>query len=110
MLIGVIGVSALALEYGHGLLQRTRTSGSPISPPMAGAGLQIDQFNTSASSATSNIVALNGLSQGTASVVSSPTSNGNQAMQVTVTSNVPLLLARGLPESDIAGLRPPTPK
>ena len=98
VLIGVIGVSALALEYGHGLLQRTENQRVADLAAYGGALVyNSTSSSTSAASAASNIVALNGLSgDGTATVVSSPTGDGNQAMQVTVTSDVPLLLARVL--------------
>jgi hypothetical protein len=98
VLIGVIGVSALALEYGHGLLQRVENQ--RVADLAAYGGALVYGSTSSTSSATravNNIVALNGLSgAGTASVVSSPTGDGNQAVKATVTSNIPLLLARVL--------------
>jgi hypothetical protein len=98
VMVGVVGVSALALEYGHGLLQKTENQ--RVADLAAYGGALVYNATSSSSSATSavnNIVALNGLSgDGTTSIANSPTGDGNQAVQVTVTSNVPLLLARVL--------------
>jgi hypothetical protein len=98
VLIGVIGVSALSLEYGHGLLQRTEDQ--RVADLAAYGGALVYGSTSSTSSATgaaSNIAALNGISSGvTPSVVSSPTGDGNNALKVVVTTNVPLLLARVL--------------
>jgi Putative Flp pilus-assembly TadE/G-like len=98
VLVGVIGVSALALEYGHGLLQKTENQRVADLAAYAGALVYNSTSSTaSAESAANNVAALNGLSgDATPTVVTSPTGDGNQAMQVTVTSNVPLLLARVL--------------
>jgi hypothetical protein len=53
--------------------------------------------SANATSAASNIAALNGLSSGvTPSVVGSPSGDGNKAVEVTVTTSVPLMLARVL--------------
>lgn len=96
VMVGAIGVSALAIEYGHGLLQRTETQ-RVADLAAYGGGLVYNSTSstTSATSAVNNIAALNGLSgDATTSVANSPTGDGNQALQVTVTSNVPLLLAR----------------
>jgi Putative Flp pilus-assembly TadE/G-like len=101
VLVGMVGVSALALEYGHGLLQRTENQRVADLAAYAGALVYNSTSSSSdAASAANNIAALNGLSgDATPSVVSSPTGDGNNAMQVTVTSNVPLLLARVLTTS-----------
>jgi uncharacterized membrane protein len=97
-LVGAIGISASALESGHGLLQRVENQ--RVADLAACGGALVYNSTSSTSSATSavdNIVALNGLSgDGTASVVSSPTGDGNQAVELTVTSNAPPLLTRVL--------------
>jgi hypothetical protein len=56
---------------------------------------------SSATSAASNVASLNGIagSGASPSVVTSPTADGNQAVQVSVTTNAPLLLARLLTTS-----------
>jgi hypothetical protein len=101
VLVGTIGVSALALEYGHGLLQKTENQRAADLAAYGGALVYGSTSSSSdATSAANNIAALNGLSgDATPSVVSSPTGDGNNAVKVTVTSNVPLLLARVLTTS-----------
>ena len=101
VLVGAIGVSALALEYGHGLLQKTENQRAADLAAYGGALVYGSTGSTAdATSAANNIVALNGLSgDATPSVVTSPTGDGNNAVKVTVTSNVPLLLARVLTTS-----------
>lgn len=98
VIIGVIGVSALCLEYGHGLVQRTENQRVADLAAYGGALVYgSTSLTSSATGAASNIAALNGISSGvTPSVVSSPTGDGNSAVEVAVTTNVPLLLARVL--------------
>ena len=98
-LVSVIGISALAVEFGYGLLQRTENQRIADLAAYAGALVYNSSgSSTSASGAASNIVALNGVSSSnaTSAIVSSPTGDGNQAMQVTVTTSNPLILARVL--------------
>ena len=98
-LVTVIGISALAVEFGHGLLQRTENQRIADLAAYAGALVYNSSgSSTSASGAVSNIMALNGLlsSNATSAIVSSPTGDGNQAMRVTVTTSDPLILARVL--------------
>jgi hypothetical protein len=101
VLVGAVGVSALALEYGHGLLEKTENQRAADLAAYGGALVYGSTGSTSdATGAADNIVALNGLSgDATPSVVASPTGDGNNAVEVTVTSNVPLLLARVLTTS-----------
>ena len=101
VLVGAVGVSALALEYGHGLLEKTENQRAADLAAYGGALVYGSTGSSSdATSAANNIVALNGLSgDATPSVVTSPTGDGNNAVEVTVTSNVPLLLARVLTTS-----------
>ncbi len=101
VLTGAVGVSALALEYGHGLLQKTENQRAADLAAYGGALVYGSTGSSSdATSAANNIVALNGLSgDATPSVVTSPTGDGNNAVEVTVTSNIPLLLARVLTTS-----------
>ena len=99
-LAAVIGISALSVEFGHALLQRS--DNQRIADLAAYAGALV--YNTSGSglaiSAASNIATLNGLTGGNATVttevVGSPRGNGNLAVQVTVTTNLPMYLARVL--------------
>jgi uncharacterized membrane protein len=94
-LAAVIGISALVVEYGHGLLQRS--DNQRVADLAAYGGALV--YNSGASAATANnIAALNGLTSGNSTlslnVVSSPRGNGKQALQVTVTTNVPMYLAQ----------------
>ena len=96
-IVGVIGFSALALEYGYGLLQQVENQRIADLAAYSGALVYNSTSSTSStSSAVGNIASLNGLSSSsaTSSVAASPSGDGNQAVKVTVTTNVPLLLAR----------------
>jgi hypothetical protein len=100
--VAVIGVAALAVEFGYGLLQRTESQRIADLAAYGGALVYNSTGSTtSANGAVGNIVALNGLtsSNATSAIVSSPTGDGNQAMQVTVTTSVPLNLAGVLTSS-----------
>ena len=98
VLVAVVGVSALALEYGHGLLQKVENQRAADLAAYGGALVYNSTGSTdSATSAATNIAALNGLSSGvTPSYVSSPSGDGNHAIEVTATTNLPLMLARVL--------------
>jgi hypothetical protein len=99
VLVGVVGVSALALEYGHALLQKSEDQRVADLAAYGGALVynSSGSSSTDATSAASNIAALNGLSSGVSpSVVTSPSGDGNKAVEVTVTTSVPLMLARVL--------------
>jgi hypothetical protein len=95
----MVSVSGLALEFGHGLLERSENQ--RIADLAAYGGALVYNSTGSSSDATSaatNIAKLNGLtaSNVSATVVSSPTGDGNSALDVTVTTAVPLHLARVL--------------
>jgi len=101
-IFAVIGFSALALEFGHGLLRRVENQ--RIADISAYGGALV--FNSTSSTTTAgfaaqNLASLNGLTSSAAnpSVVNSPTGDGNQAVQVTVTTSDPLLLAAVLTTS-----------
>src|SRR5271169_6212002 len=101
IIVGVIGFSALALEYGNGLLQQVEDQRIADLAAYSGALVYNSTSSaTSASSAVSKMASLNAVStsnaSASASVGSSPTGDGNQAVQVTVSSSAPLLLARVL--------------
>ncbi|MGC2525311.1 MAG: pilus assembly protein TadG-related protein [Stellaceae bacterium] len=102
VLVPVVGVSALALEYGHGLLQKTEDQRAADLAAFGGALVYgSTSSSTSATGAAANIAALNGIASGgaSASVIGSPTGDGNSAVKVTVTTDVPLMLARVLTTS-----------
>jgi Flp pilus assembly protein TadG len=101
-LVGLIGISALALEYGHALLQKTEDQRAADLAAYAGAlvyGATTSQSDAKAAAA--NVAALNGFSSTEAkpSFGLSPTGDSNSDVKVTVTSAVPLLLARVLTTS-----------
>lgn len=96
-LTALVACSALALEYGYGLLQRIEDQRVADIAAFAGAVVYSStSSSTSSSSAVSNVATLNGLSSTAAnsSVVTSPTGNGNKAVNVTVTTSEPLALAK----------------
>lgn len=101
MIVGVIGCSALALEYGNGLLQQVEDQRIADLAAYGGALVYNSTGSTtSTSSAVSKLASLNGLScTSCSSVGPSPTGDGNQAVKVTVSSSAPLLLARVLTTS-----------
>jgi uncharacterized membrane protein len=105
-LAAVIGISALVVEYGHGLLQRSDNQrvadlaaygGALVYNTIYNATGSVASATTSGESAATNIAALNGLiGDGvnvTPRIVTSPRLDGNNAMQVTVTTNLPMYLA-----------------
>jgi uncharacterized membrane protein len=99
-LVVIIGISALAVEFGHALLQRLDNQRVADLAAWGGALAYNSSGSDAAKSVANNIAALNGLTSGNATVtgdiVASPRGNGNLAMQVTVTTRLPLYLARAL--------------
>ncbi|HEX3417857.1 MAG TPA: pilus assembly protein TadG-related protein [Stellaceae bacterium] len=106
-LAAVIGISALVVEYGHGLLKRS--DNQRVADLAAYGGVYNTIYNatgsiasatTSGKSAAINIAALNGLTGDgvtiTSDIVMSPRRPENNAMQVTVTTNLPMYLAEML--------------
>ncbi len=108
-LTAVIGISALVAEYGHGLLQRSDNQrvadlaaygGALVYNTIYSATGSVASATASGESAATKIAALNGLTGGgvtvTPAIVISPRLDGNNAMQVTVTTNLPMYLAEVL--------------
>lgn len=108
-LAAVIGISALVTEYGHGLLQRSDNQRVADLAAYGGALAYNKVYNatgsvasatTSGESAATKIAALNGLTGDgitvTPAFVTSPRLDGNTAMQVTVTANLPMYVAEVL--------------
>ncbi len=102
-IVAVIGFSALAVEFGHGLLQREEDQRVADLAAYGGALVYNSSSGSTdaATAAAANVARLNGLPAGAAAslLVNSPTNDGNQAMRVTVSTNVPLLLARVLTQN-----------
>ena len=92
----LIAFSSLVAEYGHGLLVKTENQRVADLAAYAGAlAYNANGTTTSMTSAANAVAALNGIASAnvSASLVSSPTGDGNQAVQVTVSSTLPLYLA-----------------
>ncbi len=86
-------------EYGHGLLVKTEDQRVADLAAYAGA-LAYNATATTASvtSAANAVASLNGVASGnvSATLVSSPSGDGNQAVRVSVTSSLPLYLASAI--------------
>ncbi|HWY17020.1 MAG TPA: pilus assembly protein TadG-related protein [Rhizomicrobium sp.] len=96
MLAALAGTAGLVGEYGNGLFHRIQDQRLADAAAIAGATVYDEtNSNSSMNTAVSNVAALNGLN-GTiaASLVTSPTGDGKQAVLVTVTTHAPLLLSR----------------
>ncbi len=101
-ILAIVGSSALALEFGYGLLREVENQRIADIAAYGGALVYNSTGSTSStSSAVGNLAALNGLSSTAASsnVVTSPSGSGNQAVKVTVTTSSPLMLSRVLASS-----------
>jgi Putative Flp pilus-assembly TadE/G-like len=99
VIVAIIGFAALALEYGNGLLQQVEDQRiADLAAYSAALVYNSTGSSSSANSAAQKMASLNGLSSSAAStsVGNSPTGDGNQAVQVTVSTSAPLLLARVL--------------
>jgi hypothetical protein len=92
----LIAFSSLVGEYGHGLL--VKTEDQRVADLAAYAGALAYNSNATTSSITSAadaVAGLNGIASGnvSASLVNSPTGDGNSAVLVSVTSTLPVYLA-----------------
>src|SRR3984957_5470214 len=96
MLTALAGTAGLVGEYGNGLFHRLQDQRVADVAAVAGARVYDETSSASAmNTAIANVAALNGaLGTVTATMVTSPSGDGNQAVQVTVTSHAPLVLAR----------------
>jgi hypothetical protein len=95
----LLGVSAFAIELGNAYLVKEEDQrAADIAAVAGGIAYGANPNATALADTVSNIAQLNGLSStaATASVVTSPTGDGNSAVEVAVTSNLPLRLARAL--------------
>jgi hypothetical protein len=99
MITSLVGVSGLVAEFGNGLLNRMQDQRIADVAAMGGGTVYNSTGSSSAiTAAVNNIATLNGLptSAVTASLVSSPSGDGNQAVEVTVQTSVPLVLSRAI--------------
>jgi hypothetical protein len=93
----LLAFASLVAEYGHGMLIKTESQRVADLSAYAGALAYNSTASTSAmTSAADSVAALNGISSGSvsASLVASPTGDGNQAVMVKVSSNLKLYLAQ----------------
>jgi len=96
MITSLVGVSGLVAEFGNGLLNRMQDQRVADIAAMGGGTVYNSTSSTSAmTGAVNNIATLNGLptSDVSAALVASPSGDGNQAVQVTVQTSVPLVLS-----------------
>jgi Flp pilus assembly protein TadG len=99
MLPALIGLAGLATEYGNALMQREKNQQIADIAAYSGALAYVGNGTTAAmNTAVSRIATLNGISANAvvASLVASPTGDGNQAVEATVTTDAPLALSRVL--------------
>jgi hypothetical protein len=92
----LIGMAGLVTEYGNGLLTLRRVQRMADTAAGSGALIYTAQGTTAAlNAAVARMASLNGFSSAavTPQLGTSPTADGNQAVQVTVTSNVTLALS-----------------
>jgi Flp pilus assembly protein TadG len=99
----LVGFAGLATEYGTALMTKSKTQ--PIADAAAYSGAMAysaSSSTTALNNAVSRIATTNGIpsSAAVASLVTSPTGDGNQAVNVTVTSSSPLGLSRILGTSN----------
>lgn len=93
----LLAFSSLVAEYGHGLLIKTEDQRVADLAAYAGAlAYNANSTTTAMTSAADAAAALNGVASSgvSASLVSSPTGDGSQAVQVTISSNLNLYLAQ----------------
>ena len=98
MMTVLVGIGAFAMELGQAYMTRTRNQRIADSAAYGAAVIYTAKGNsvTALNDAITRLTALNGLPAGsiTASVVSSPSGDGNSAVQAQATSTVPLTLAK----------------
>ena len=94
-LIAMVGMVA---EYGNGLLHKIEDQRIADAAAFAAATAYNANPSNSMTSAVDAVASLNGITTSdiAENVVNSPSGDGNQAVQVTVTTQVPLLLSRVL--------------
>lgn len=93
----LLAFSSLVAEYGHGLLIKTEDQRVADLAAYAGALAYNSSGTTSAmTSAADSVAALNGVSASSvsASLIASPTGDGNQAVMVKVSSSLKLYMAQ----------------
>ena len=97
MMTSLVGVAGLVTDYGNGLFNRMKDQRVADIAAVSGGNIYASSGSqTAMTTAADNIATLNGYSTNNVSVqlVSSPNGDGNNAVEVTVSSSVPLLLSK----------------
>ena len=92
----MVGFASLVAEYGHGLLVQAETQRVADAAAYAGAlAYNANATTTAMTSAADAVANLNGIATSavTATLTPSTTGDGNSAVQVSIATSVPLLLA-----------------
>jgi hypothetical protein len=95
----LVGMAGLVAEYGNGVLARTQDQRVADLAAYAGAlAYSSSNSTTTMTSVINNVASLNGIPSAdvTGSVVTSPTGDGNQSVEVVVNTTVPLVISRVL--------------
>jgi hypothetical protein len=94
----LIGLAGLALEYGNGLDHKVEDQRVADAAAFAAATAYNANPSDSLTSVVADVATLNGLAASdiSQSVVTSPSGDGNSAVEVTVTTTTPLLLSQAL--------------
>ncbi len=93
----LIGSAGLVAEYGHAVLIKTQNQRVADLAAYAGATAYNTTGSTDSMTAVAdNVAALNGISSSavSASLVTSPSGDGNQAVKVTINTSMPILISQ----------------
>lgn len=99
MITSLVGMAGLVADYGSGLFVKMQDQRVADAAAMAGATIySATNSSSAASTAVTNVASLNGVPSTSiaSSVVTSPTGDGNQAVEVTVSSSSPLSFSQVL--------------
>ena len=97
MMTALVGMAGFVTDYGNGLFNHMENQRTADIAAISGADNYANSKSTSSMTTTvNNITSLNGYSNSNvnAQLVAAPSGDGNNAVQVTVTSNVPLMLSK----------------
>ncbi|HEX3406879.1 MAG TPA: pilus assembly protein TadG-related protein, partial [Caulobacteraceae bacterium] len=97
----LIAITGLVAEYGNGLLHKIEDQRIADAAAFAAATAYGASSSNSITSVTDSVATINGVptSAISATLKNSPTGDGNQAVEVTVTTQTPLLLSKVLGNS-----------
>ena len=92
----LVGMSGLVAEYGYGLVMKSENQRIADLAAYSGAlAYNASGSTTTMNAAVAHLAALNGLASNAASgsLVTSPTGDGNSAVEVTIATTTPLVLS-----------------